>query len=57
MRISRVIIPCDLSEQKDEILEMILEAFEAMIKYTEISLGRKINRDTVIDDKTIIEFI
>jgi len=28
-----------------------------MIKYTEISLGRKINRDTVIDDKTIIEFI
>lgn len=36
---------------------MILEAFEAMIKYDERSLGRKINRDTVIDDKTIIEFI
>ena len=57
MRISRVIIPNDLSTQKDEILEMILEAFEAMIKYDERSLGRKINMDTVIDEKTIIKFI
>lgn len=57
MRISRVIIPCDLSAQKDDILKMILEAFEAMIKYDERSLGRKINMDTVIDEKTIIKFI
>ena len=57
MRISRVIIPYDLSSQKDDILKMILEAFGAMIKYDEISLGRKINMDTVIDDKTIIKFI
>ena len=57
MRISRVIIPYDLSSQKDDILKMILEAFEAMIKYDERSLGRKINMDTVIDEKTIIKFI
>ena len=57
IRISRIIIPNDLSTQKDEILEMILEAFDAIIKYTEMSLGRKIDIDNVIDDKTIIEFI
>ena len=57
MRISRVIIPYDLSSQKDDILKMILEAFGAMIKYDERSLGRKINMDTVIDEKTIIKFI
>ena len=57
VRISRVIIPNDLSAQKDEILEMILEAFDAIIKYTEMSLGRKIDIENVIDEKTIIKFI
>ena len=57
VRISRVIIPCDLSEQKDEILEMILEDFDVVKKNDEISLGRKVDIETVIDDKTIIEFI
>ncbi|MBQ7756935.1 MAG: hypothetical protein IJX42_03105 [Oscillospiraceae bacterium] len=57
VRISRVIIPYDLSTQKDEILEMILEAFAGVKNHDEISLGRKINMDTVIDEKTIIKFI
>ena len=57
VRISRVIIPYDLSTQKDEILEMILEAFDVVKKHDEISLGRKVDIETVIDDKTIIEFI
>ena len=36
---------------------MILEAFDAIIKYTEMSLGRKIDIENVIDEKTIIKFI
>ena len=57
MRISRVIIPYELSTQKDDILTMILEAFDAEKKYAEISLGRKVDIDTVVDEKTIIKFI
>ncbi len=57
IKISRVIIPYELSTQKDDILTMILEAFDAAIKHDEISLGRKINMDTVVDEETIIKFI
>ena len=56
-RISRVIIPHELSTQKDDILKMILEAFAAVKKHDEISIGRKIDIDTVVDEKTIIKFI
>ena len=56
-RISRVIIPYELSTHKDDILTMILEAFDAQKNYAEISLGRKVDIDTVVDEKTIIKFI
>ena len=56
-RISRVIIPYELSTQKDDILTMILEAFDAEKKYAGISLGRKVDIDTVVDERTVIKFI